>query len=248
MAYTLPKYLLIADRLMHDISTGKLPVGSMLPTESKLTQAYGVSRHTVRNAIQHLRARGQVSSRQGSGSVLVSREPKGGFVEIVQSIDELIAFGKETRREFVCKKLIEADEAVARMFRCEPGRSLAEATMPRITTGSESKPIAWVAIWLDALFEPAADDLEREHLSAAEIIASRFGQRTGSVVQTIQADMLDPKIGKALGADPGSAALVITKDYTTGPEDPPHLVSRSVYPAGWFKAVSRLVEAPVDIS
>ncbi len=49
------------------IESGELQPGDRLPTEAQLSQAHGVSRSVVREAMHQLRSRGLVRSRQGSG-------------------------------------------------------------------------------------------------------------------------------------------------------------------------------------
>ena len=55
-------------RLAADITSGKLPAGSRLPTEQEMIAATGVSRTVVREAVAHLRAEGLVLTRQGVGA------------------------------------------------------------------------------------------------------------------------------------------------------------------------------------
>jgi GntR family transcriptional regulator, transcriptional repressor for pyruvate dehydrogenase complex len=55
-------------RLMADITSGKLPRGSRLPTEQEMIAATGVSRTVVREAVAALRAEGLVVTRQGVGA------------------------------------------------------------------------------------------------------------------------------------------------------------------------------------
>ena len=63
-----PAYLGLADAVRLLIADGRLPAGTRLPSERDLTTALGVSRSTVTRAYAHLRDRGYVTSRQGSGS------------------------------------------------------------------------------------------------------------------------------------------------------------------------------------
>jgi len=49
------------------IDSGELQPGDRLPTEAQLSQAHGVSRSVVREAMHQLRSRGLLRSRQGSG-------------------------------------------------------------------------------------------------------------------------------------------------------------------------------------
>src|ERR1044071_3963524 len=55
-------------RLTADITSGKIPPGSRLPTEQELIAATGVSRTVVREAVAALRAVGLVITRQGVGA------------------------------------------------------------------------------------------------------------------------------------------------------------------------------------
>src|SRR5438445_9989014 len=55
-------------RLTDDITSGKIPPGSRLPTEQELIAATGVSRTVVREAVAALRADGLVVTRQGLGA------------------------------------------------------------------------------------------------------------------------------------------------------------------------------------
>lgn len=240
MANAKPKYGLIAEKLMRDISEGQLPVGGFLPTENALMRAYGVSRHTIRAAIQELRSRGVVSSQRGQGSKVISSAERAVFAETIQSIDELITFGQEeTRRVLLKHEVVEADAELARWFGCHAGRRLVQIRMLRKTPGPDARTIAMVTLWLDALLEPVVEDLSKVHKSAAEIIRQRFGYETNCVDQTIQASRLDSDSAEALGGKPGDPALVITRCYSTVCDKEPFLVARSLCKADAFQVVSR---------
>jgi GntR family transcriptional regulator, transcriptional repressor for pyruvate dehydrogenase complex len=58
----------LVTRLTDDITSGKIPPGSRLPTELELIAATGVSRTVVREAVAALRADGLVVTRQGVGA------------------------------------------------------------------------------------------------------------------------------------------------------------------------------------
>ena len=62
------KYQKIAASLRQQILDGVYPEGSLLPTEQQLTDAHGVSRQTIRAALQLLIDEGLIQRRQGSGS------------------------------------------------------------------------------------------------------------------------------------------------------------------------------------
>ena len=61
----------VVERLAAEITGGRLPPGTRLPTEQELTAALGVSRTVVREAVAALRAEGLVETRQGVGAFVV---------------------------------------------------------------------------------------------------------------------------------------------------------------------------------
>lgn len=64
----------LSNTLRRAIATGQFPPGSKLPSESQLTEAHGVSRTVVREAIAALRADRLVKAQQGAG-VFVLEQP-----------------------------------------------------------------------------------------------------------------------------------------------------------------------------
>ncbi len=71
-----PAYAVIYEALLADIRSGKLAVGTMLPSEHEIAEAYGVSRITSRRALNMLAEQGLIRRRPGIGSeVLPKPEP-----------------------------------------------------------------------------------------------------------------------------------------------------------------------------
>ncbi|HMN78880.1 MAG TPA: GntR family transcriptional regulator [Burkholderiaceae bacterium] len=86
-------YEQILDRLREHLG-GELAPGDQAPTEEFLTRQYGVSRSTVRKALDRLVAEGLLVRRQGKGTFVARPLPR-----IVHSIDRLAPF-LETFRQF----------------------------------------------------------------------------------------------------------------------------------------------------
>ena len=58
----------VSEHLRQMISDNEFPVGSKLPSESELANMFGVSRLTVRMALQKLSAQGLTVTRPGDGT------------------------------------------------------------------------------------------------------------------------------------------------------------------------------------
>ena len=66
-----PLWQQLADILCGDISAGVYPRGKVIPSETTLVQQHGLSRGTVRKALDALVAEGLIRRRQGRGSFVV---------------------------------------------------------------------------------------------------------------------------------------------------------------------------------
>lgn len=75
----------VASTLKAQILSGEIRAGDKLPTESQLTETFGVSRTVVREAVASLSADGLVESRQGAG-IFVCDRPAMAFASISQEI------------------------------------------------------------------------------------------------------------------------------------------------------------------
>lgn len=64
----------VADYIARDVDSGALAAGAKLPTEPELSEQYGVSRITVRRAVQELASRGVLRVRHGRGTFVTRGE------------------------------------------------------------------------------------------------------------------------------------------------------------------------------
>jgi len=86
-------YMAIIRRIWDMIRTGELAPGDRLPPERKLADAFGVSRNSLRQALQALAERKIIESRQGDGTyLLISPEASLSEDLILDTINEQCDF------------------------------------------------------------------------------------------------------------------------------------------------------------
>jgi GntR family transcriptional regulator len=68
-----PLYLQLAERIANAIAARRLRQGQALPAERTLVERLGLSRTTIRRAVEELTARGLVASQHGSGTFVAAR-------------------------------------------------------------------------------------------------------------------------------------------------------------------------------
>ncbi|MGB0912327.1 MAG: GntR family transcriptional regulator, partial [Phaeobacter italicus] len=87
-----PRYVRLRQRLEQGIEDGVLPPNSSLPPEREIADITGLSRATVRKAIQELVKQGAIVQRQGSGSFVRDAAPR-----LEQSLSHLTSFTEDMR-------------------------------------------------------------------------------------------------------------------------------------------------------
>ncbi len=88
-----PRYARLRQRIEQGIETGLLPANASLPAEREIASLTGLSRVTVRRAMQELVDRGLIVQRQGSGSFVTDGAPR-----VEQSLSRLTSFSEDMAR------------------------------------------------------------------------------------------------------------------------------------------------------
>jgi DNA-binding FadR family transcriptional regulator len=126
-------YRKVLDTIAAEIASGVYPVGTRLPAERDLTERFGVSRPTIREAMIGLELQGMVEARKGSGVYVLAASSPGRDTELDIGAFEIT----EARRmlegevaavaatEIDAERLAELHDLLERM--ADPDTELAEA-------------------------------------------------------------------------------------------------------------------------
>ncbi len=98
----------VYNQILEQITSGEWKVGDKLPSESKLCSMFGVSRTSVRAALQNLQGSGIVVTMQGVGS-FVHRNPEQGVTseEPVEALKSSDITSEEFKEFFEFRQAIE---------------------------------------------------------------------------------------------------------------------------------------------
>jgi DNA-binding GntR family transcriptional regulator len=95
-----PKYERAYRSVLDQIKGGRYPVGARIPTEGELSARFGVSRVTVRRALDMLVQDGYLESRQGSGYRVVTLSPASDTC-LTSFTDAMLRAGHEPTTELL---------------------------------------------------------------------------------------------------------------------------------------------------
>lgn len=152
-----PLYYQISQRLEKAIMGGQLPPGSRLENEISLGERLGLSRPTIRKAIQELVDNGLLVRRRGVGTQVVHGQVTRG-VELTSLHDDLIRSGKKPSTKLLALDVIKADATVAEQLAVEVGSEIVKMERLRF---ADRAPVAVMVNYLPHEFkEITKKDLE----------------------------------------------------------------------------------------
>lgn len=211
----MPLYRQVVDALRESIGSGRFAVGDRLPTEDALCRSFGVSRHTVREALRALRAEGLIASRQGAGSTVVRQASRSIYTYSVNSIEELLQYAAHVRYEVDKSGIVVADPALAGRLGCRAGERWLRVEGFRYAAG-EQMPVCWTEVFVRADFAGIALKIGKSAGTIYSWIEEMYGVRVESVEQTLRGEPMPDGIAPALGVELGSTAIGVHRHYRLG--------------------------------
>ena len=138
-----PMYYQVAQQLEHAIETGELAPGTRLDGELALAAQLGVSRPTLRRAIEYLVDRGYLVRRRAVGTQVVHPKVRRP-VELTSLYDDLSASRKDPRTTVLSLERVQATDRVAHAL----GLDGVEVVAMERLRYADDQPLAIMRNWL----------------------------------------------------------------------------------------------------
>lgn len=221
VAGALPKYRQLLQLLRGQILSGELAPGVRLPTEEDLASRHGLSRGTVRKAIEQLSVEGLVYAEQGSGTYVSATHPNAvpfRFAECPASVS--ISY------RVIAQELIPAAMAVAERLSLPLGEPVIHIRRLRLAGGAV---VGYSERFLPRSLCPdlLAEDLAQQ--SIHDILVNRSELPLLRAAIEIEAQMLEVEDAALLGVPAATPGIIISRITYTAPNRP----------AVWYRAVYR---------
>jgi DNA-binding GntR family transcriptional regulator len=200
-----PLYYQVAQQLEQIIQSGELAPGTRLNNELVLADQLGVSRPTLRRAMEYLVDRGYLVRKRGIGTQVVHpklRRPVG----LTSLYDDLALAGKDPRTSVLSLKTLPATDVVAHTLGIDEGRPVVALERLRY---ADDEPLALMRNWIP----PGQVTLTAEHLEHAGLyqLMRAAGLRLHLASQTIGARAATPAEARLLDAPKGEPLLTMRR-------------------------------------
>lgn len=223
---------IIKEDILQQIMTGALSPGQAIDTDAELSARYGVSRMTVRTAIDQLVAEGQLTRIYKKGAFVSRRSRYAGFRFGVGYSDEMRKRGLKPSSEDVSIRLEEPQKREINDLQLLPASKVWHVNRVRLANG---EPIAYE----DSFFPyPLVEELTEAdgYTSIEDKIRQLYGYSIQSADQWIDAIVADAVYSKLLRVPEGTP-LVRTYSVSYLPNGTPINSGTCIYRTDNYKLI-----------
>jgi len=182
----IPLYFQISQRLEKAILDGNLPAGSRLENEVALSDRLGLSRPTVRRAIQELVDKGLLVRRRGIGTQVVHGQVTRG-IELTSLYEDLLRSGKKPSTLLLGMNVIPANSKIAAALVLDEGaptlhlRRLRLADNVAISVMENWLPTGLIDLTPEEIIEHGLYQVMRSRGVSMRVAKQRIGARNATI-------------------------------------------------------------------
>jgi GntR family transcriptional regulator len=223
----IPLWFQVATHFEQSIAAGVLPQGTLLDNEIVLAGQLGISRPTMRRAMEQLVDQGLIVRRRGIGTRVVQPKVRRPL-ELTSLHDDLASTGQQPSTTVLSFETVGADAEVACRLRLAEGDPVVRVERLRL---ARQQPIARMTNWLPADIVT----FEEDALGTTGLydLLRRTGVHLHSATQTVGARSATAAEARELGERRGAALLTMERetldDHGTVVEFASHLYAASRY-------------------
>ncbi len=169
------RYVQIAEELRGRIADGRYPLGGRIPTENELAEGMGVSRPTVRQALDMLAREGRLVRVKGSGTFVSQPKLVHESTSFVTGYrDESRKKNRVLRTKVVCLQTEKAGERVGDALKISPGETVTRLVRIRNLENLYSNaPVVYTTLYVPLKLFPEMPQLDFTDASFYEALDTR---------------------------------------------------------------------------
>jgi len=231
-----PLYHQLQAVLKAEIECRRWRAGEQLPNETKIAERFGVSKITVRQALQKLAELGYIHREQGRGTFVARRKFDEGPRELTSFTEEMRRHDLAATSRVLSQCVVEADARVADALLLPLSSPIFVLKRVRLAGG---EPMSVQTAHIPAAFVP--DLAVTPETSLYEVLQSRYQLYPARARETYFAAVAAAYEAELLGIPPGSPVFMVER-VTMLPNERPFEFVQSVVRGDRYTTVLDLVK------
>lgn len=201
-----PIYEQIYKNLLEKIRREEIIAGEAFPSERELAENFGVSRMTVRQALNTLKKEGFIYHERGIGAFVSKRKLDVHTRNLVGFTEEMRERGLRPSSKLLLFRREAATEETATDLGIEPGDEVYHFQRLRL---ADDSPMAFEDAFLPAAVYADLDEFDLETASLYQILENEYGVRMSHAEEVLEALAVSKEIGDALSIKKGAPVLMV---------------------------------------
>ncbi|GAB2917123.1 GntR family transcriptional regulator [Nonomuraea fastidiosa] len=207
-----PKYFQLREILLDLIDSDELSIGAAIPSERELCQRFGLSRMTVRQAVDHLVSEGRLHRVPGKGT-FVARPKIELALQLTSFTEDMRARGMVPGSRDLDRRVVRASAHLAKELGIQPGEEV--HFIERLRT-ADGEPLSIERAHIPVKLAPDLADYDLSDKSLYELLERRYGLVMDAGELTIDGGLADPSDADLLKLPRGGAVLLLQRRSFSG--------------------------------
>ncbi len=210
----IPRHSQISQWLRNQIEKGVYGPDEKLPSENELAKKFGVSRVTIRRALQSLESESIIYRCQGLGSFVSDERASHNLVRLTDFNEDMANAGLDPSSIVQKFETVEAPGWLAALLGVDEGSRVLQVDRLRLGDG---EPVAFDSTWLPILYGQLLNESDLAESTIYSLLEKNYDIPVNKGCYRISAEIADSEIASALKLDGQSAVLLIDRiSYTIG--------------------------------
>ncbi|XFA99061.1 GntR family transcriptional regulator [Candidatus Izemoplasma sp. B36] len=229
MYFKVPKYYTLKKEIVKKIDNDELLDDQMIPSERELIKEFGVSRITVRRAVDELVKEGYLYKIQGKGTYVKGDSKKQDLFSITSCTQDIINLGMTPSRKVFRCEVINSYPKRSRQMELDKADKL--VVIDRVYYADE-EPINRTITYLPEKYFPGLEEHDFHKESLYEVLENHYNLKITRATRTIEAIVAEDEISNMLEVENG-LPLLLFRGTTYG------IINNKEVPVETFKTCYR---------
>jgi GntR family transcriptional regulator len=202
-----PYYRQVSDFVRAAIDAGRYTAGTLLPSEKKFCEQFGVSRPVVRQALDDLSRDGYVYRVKGKGTFVAEEKLNSHLIQLVVGPErDTIRFRDRLTTSVLLREAAPAPVHVARALDIPVGGRCVHLRRLRLL---DDEPLCVIESYLPEQIVPGLLEADITDRSLYDVIEERFGISIRDLSRRIEAAKTPAELSDLLGAEKDDPCLIV---------------------------------------
>ncbi len=215
-----PKYYLVKQKIIEMISNEEIGSDGLIPSERELMSIFGVSRITVKKAIDDLVNEGYVYRIQGKGTFVKKETLDQNLFSITSCTQDIEKLGMTPSKRLLTAEIIEPDKVIIKKLQLCQGEKVFKV---KRVYYANNEPVNLTTTYLPCKLFPLIDSYDFGIDSIYNVLETKYATKITKATRTIEAVLAVDEVARELRIKEGDPILLfkaVTHGVINGREVP----------------------------